>query len=35
MAGVKFDRDGGEGRKTLGLGNCSINIGDESKMELD
>ena len=35
MAGVKFDRDGGEGRKTLGLGNCSINIWDESKMELD
>ena len=26
LAGVKFDKDGEGGRKTLGMGNCSINI---------
>ena len=26
LAGVKFDKDGEGGRKTQGMGNCSINI---------
>ena len=33
LARVKFDRDGEGGREALGMGNCSINVWDGSKLE--
>ena len=34
LARVKYDRGGEGGREALGVGNCSINIWDESELEL-
>ena len=34
MVRVKFGRDGQGGMKALDMGNCSINIWDESEFEL-
>ena len=34
MVRVKFGRDGEGGMKALDMGNCSINIWDESEFEL-
>ena len=33
LARVKFDRDGEGDREALGMGNCSINVWDGSKLE--
>ena len=34
LARVKFDRDGETGREALGMRNCSINLLNESELEL-
>ena len=34
LARIKYDRDSEGGREALGVGNCSVNICDGSKLEL-